>query len=228
MPQILFIHSSAFAGEVRKENQGSYTRKMARILRETIRGRGVKVAERDVAAKPPGMIDQSFLQAARTPSDQRTPEQVQRLKESDELVGEVLASDVIVISCPVYNFGVPAPLKAWIDNIVREGKTFTRGEGRNAKRIYGLLHNKLVVLLQSSGGSGYQTGGNREALNHADKAVVAVFSELGVHKFDTATMEGVCEESDETLERNWVACERRLAEIADRIKIRWRDMTRAG
>ena len=132
MPQILFIHSSAFAGEVRKENQGSYTRKMARILRETIRGRGVKVAERDVAAKPPGMIDQSFLQAARTPSDQRTPEQVQRLKESDELVGEVLASDVIVISCPVYNFGVPAPLKAWIDNIVREGKTFTRGEGRNA------------------------------------------------------------------------------------------------
>lgn len=54
MPQILFIHSSAFASEVRKENQGSYTRKMARILRETIRGRGVKIVERDVAAKPPG------------------------------------------------------------------------------------------------------------------------------------------------------------------------------
>ena len=65
MPQILFIHSSAFASEIRKENQGSYTRKMARILRETVRGRGVKIVERDVAAKPPGMIDQSFLQAAR-------------------------------------------------------------------------------------------------------------------------------------------------------------------
>ena len=63
MPQILFIHSSAFASEIRKENQGSYTRKMARILRETVRGRGVKIVERDVAAKPPGMIDQSFLQA---------------------------------------------------------------------------------------------------------------------------------------------------------------------
>ena len=57
MPQILFIHSSAFASEIRKENQGSYTRKMARILRETVRGRGVKIVERDVAAKPPGMID---------------------------------------------------------------------------------------------------------------------------------------------------------------------------
>ena len=54
MPQILFIHSSAFASEIRKENQGSYTRKMARILRETVRGRGVKIVERDVAAKPWG------------------------------------------------------------------------------------------------------------------------------------------------------------------------------
>ena len=62
MPQILFIHSSAFASEVRKENQGSYTRKMARILRETIRGRGVKIVERDVAAKPPGMINHSCRQ----------------------------------------------------------------------------------------------------------------------------------------------------------------------
>ena len=67
-----------------------------------------------------------------------------------------------MISCPVYNFGIPAPLKAWIDNIVREGKTYTFGEGRNAKRVYGLLHNKLVVLLQSSGSSGFQTGGSRD------------------------------------------------------------------
>ena len=81
MPQILFIHSSAFASEIRKENQGSYTRKMARILRETVRGRGVKIVERDVAAKPPGMIDQSFLQAARTPAARRTPDQIERLKD---------------------------------------------------------------------------------------------------------------------------------------------------
>lgn len=227
MPQILFIHSSAFTGEVRKENQGSYTRKMARILRDSVRGRGVKILERDVAAKPPGMIDQSFLIAAKTPTDKRTPEQSERLLESDELVSEVLASDVLVISCPVYNFGVPAPLKAWIDNIVREGKTYTHGEGRNARKIYGLLHNKLVVVLQSSGSSGFDVGGKREELNHADKAVVAVFSELGVHKFETVALEGVCEESEEILERNWALCESQIAEIADRIKIRWRDLIRA-
>ena len=55
---------------------------------------------------------------------------------------------------------------------------------------------------------------------------MAVFTELGVHKFEKASMEGVCEETDETLERNWIQCERRLAEIADRIKVRWRDQHR--
>lgn len=222
MPQTLFIHSSAFPSEMRRENQGSYTRRMARILRDNIRGRSVRVTERDVAARPPGMIDQSFILAARTPAEERSPEQNERLRESDVLVSEVLASDVIVISCPVYNFGIPAPLKAWIDNIVREGRTYTFGEGRNAKKVYGLLHNKLVVILQSSGAAGYQTGGIRESLNHADRAVMAVFEELGVHKFDAAIMEGVCEEDDATLERNWMQCERRLSEIADRIKTRWR------
>lgn len=227
MPQILFVHSSAFPGEVRRENQGSYTRKMARILRENVRGRNVRVLERDVAARPPGMIDQSFLVASRTPESRRSPEQIERLKESDALVNEVLAADVIAVSCPVYNFGVPAPLKAWIDNIVREGKTYTYGEGHNAKKVYGLLHNKLVVLLQSSGSSGYQPGGAREALNHADRAVMAVFGQLGVHKFDTAIMEGVCDEDDLTLERNWMMCERRLNEIADRIRTRWRIQMRS-
>ena len=53
MPQILFIHSSAFASEIRKENQGSYTRKMARILRETVRGRGVKIVERQTSRRTP-------------------------------------------------------------------------------------------------------------------------------------------------------------------------------
>ena len=57
-------------------------------------------------------------------------------------------------------------------------------------------------------------------------AVIDVFTELGVHKFEKASMEGVCEETDETLERNWIQCERRLAEIADRIKVRWRDQHR--
>lgn len=223
MPQVLLIHSSAQLGEARKENQGSYTRRMARILKDSIRGRGIRFVERDVAANPPGLIDTTFITAARTPEDQRTPEQVERLRESDALVAEVLLSDIIIVGCPLYNFGIPAPLKAWIDNIVRFGKTFTVDEQRKPKVIYGLLHNKLVVILESTGSSGYHPGGSKEALNHGDRAIRAVFEQLGVRNFECIIFEGVCEEDPEEIEAEWKECEKRIADIAERIKARWRN-----
>ena len=134
-----------------------------------------------------------------------------------------MLSDVIVVGCPLYNFGVPAPLKAWIDNIVRLGKTFTMDDQRKPRVIYGLLHNKLVVILESTGSSGYQPGGSKEALNHADKAVRAIFEQLGVRNFECLAVEGVCEDSPEEIERSWNNCEERIGEVAERIKIRWRD-----
>ncbi len=223
MPQVLLVHSSAQTSEVRKENQGSYTRKMARLLKDRLKGRGVRFVERDVAAKPPGLIDSSFISASMTKESERTPAQIARLRESDELVAEVLLSDVIVVGCPLYNFGVPAPLKAWIDNIVRLGKTFTMDDQRKPHVIYGLLHSKLIVILESTGSSGYQPGGSKEALNHADKAVRAIFEQLGVRNFECLAVEGVCEDSPEEIEQSWKTCERRIDEVAERIKIRWRD-----
>ena len=223
MPQVLLVHSSAQTSEVRKENQGSYTRKMARLLKDRLKGRGVRFVERDVASKPPGLIDSSFISASMTKESERTPAQIARLRESDELVAEVLLSDVIVVGCPLYNFGVPAPLKAWIDNIVRLGKTFTMDDQRKPHVIYGLLHSKLIVILESTGSSGYQPGGSKEALNHADKAVRAIFEQLGVRNFECLAVEVVCEDSPEEIEQSWKTCERRIDEVAERIKIRWRD-----
>ncbi len=223
MPQVLIIHSSAQIGESRKENQGSYTRQMARLLKDSLKGRGVRLVERDVAAHPPGMIDASFINASRTPENQRTPEQIERLRESDALVDEVLRSDVIVVGCPLYNFGIPAPLKAWIDNIVRLGRTFTMGEQRKPRVIYGLLHNKMVVILASTGCSGYQPGGCREELNHGDKAVRAVFENLGVHAFEYVVMEGVCEDAPEEIEAKWTRSRLKIDEVARRIQTRWRN-----
>ncbi len=226
MPQVLLIHSSAQAVAPKKETQGSYTRRMARLLKDCLKGRGVTFVERDVAATPPGMIDASFISASRTPQDKRTPEQVERLKESDALVEEVLKSDVIVVGCPLYNFGVPAPLKAWIDNIVRLGKTFTVDEQRYPRVVYGLLHNKLVVILESTGSSGYQPGGTKEDLNHADRAVRAVFEQLGVHNFECLAVEGVCEEEPMQVEANWQVCQKQIEDVALRIKARWRNRHR--
>lgn len=63
----------------------------------------------------------SWIDAAFTPREHRSPAQSARLAESDQLVAELLAADLLVIGAPMYNFGLPSQLKAWIDNIVRVG-----------------------------------------------------------------------------------------------------------
>ena len=71
------------------------------------------------------------------------------LATSDALIEEVLASDVIVIGAPMYNFAIPSLLKAWIDQVVRIGKTVAYGS--HGPR--GLLGNRKVVVITSRGGA---------------------------------------------------------------------------
>ena len=70
------------------------------------------------------------------------------LKLSDELIGEVLGSDVIVIATPMWNFGVPSSVKAWVDHVLRAGKTFAYSE----KGPVGLAAGKKAVVIVASGG----------------------------------------------------------------------------
>jgi len=86
-----------------------------------------------------------WLGAYFTPSEQHTPEMKHVLRLSDELVSELLSADHIAIGTPVYNYNVPAVLKAYIDHIVRKGKTLGfAGEG--------LVHGKACTVLMASGG----------------------------------------------------------------------------
>ena len=62
-----------------------------------------------------GFVDEAWIAANLTPDDERTPSQRERLAESDALIAELEAADLIVIGTPMYNFGIPATLKAWID-----------------------------------------------------------------------------------------------------------------
>ena len=87
-----------------------------------------------------------WLQASFTPPAQHSPEMRQTLRLSDTLVAEVLAAEHIAIATPVYNYNVPAALKAWVDHIVRKGLTL----GLDGK---GLLHGKRATVLLASGGS---------------------------------------------------------------------------
>ena len=86
-----------------------------------------------------------WLQAYFTPAEKHSAEMKEALRLSDELVGEILAVDQLVIATPVYNYNVPAALKAWIDHIVRKGLTL----GFDGT---GLVTGKTATLLLASGG----------------------------------------------------------------------------
>jgi FMN-dependent NADH-azoreductase len=107
---------------------------------------GGHVVERDLMESNLPFVTMPWLGAYFAPPEQQTSEMKDILRLSDELVQELLEADHIAIGTPVYNYNVPAVLKAYIDHIVRKGKTLGfAGEG--------LVHGKACTILMASGGS---------------------------------------------------------------------------
>ncbi|WP_415921756.1 FMN-dependent NADH-azoreductase [Tateyamaria sp. SN6-1] len=134
---ILHIDSSA-------RTEGSVTRDLtAQIVTKL----GGDVIRRDLKDALP-QITENWVGANFTPADDRDDVQRDTLALSDTLIAELKAADTIVIGLPLYNFGVPASLKAWIDLVARAGVTFKYGENGPV----GLLEGKRAVLAVSTGG----------------------------------------------------------------------------
>jgi FMN-dependent NADH-azoreductase len=94
-------------------------------------------------------IDADWVAANFTASDERDESQNQRLSFSDKLIAELQWADHIVLTTPMYNFGIPATLKAWIDLVCRAGVTFRYG----ANGPEGLLKNKRIDIVITTGGA---------------------------------------------------------------------------
>ena len=103
---------------------------------------------RDLGRSPHPALDEATLQALFTPADQRSPAQAARVGQDDALIAQVQAADVLVLGVPMYNFGVPAALKNWIDAIARTGVTFKYTD----KGPLGLLQGKKVYVALARGG----------------------------------------------------------------------------
>jgi len=108
-----------------------------------------QIIERDLATTQLPLITDEWTQAAYTPEANLTPSQKEVLSVSDTLIKETIEADVIVIGVPMYNFTIPAPLKGWIDQVVRVNKTVAWG----ANGPQGLLQGKKVVVITSRGSS---------------------------------------------------------------------------
>jgi len=103
---------------------------------------------RDLSDSPHPVMDEAALSALFTPEQERSSEQAARVALDDALIAELQAADVVVLGVPMYNFGVPAQLKNWIDAISRAGVTFRYG----ANGPEGLLKGKKVYVALARGG----------------------------------------------------------------------------
>lgn len=141
--QVLAVTASA-------RQQGSVSRRLVAHLLDKLRRQqpDLQLHERDVSAGLP-LVDADWIGASYTPAEQRDAGQCTVLAQSDALVRELQAADVLVIGTPIYNFSIPASLKAWIDQVARAGLTFRYTESGPE----GLLRGKRAFVLLASGGT---------------------------------------------------------------------------
>jgi FMN-dependent NADH-azoreductase len=217
---LLHLDSSARPGRSDLARHGSHTRRLT--ARFVARWRAARprdeVVSRDLGAHPPSPVTGRWIHAAFTPSPLREPWMGEVLAESDALVDELLAADVIVAGVPMYNFNVPAAFKAYIDNVVRVGRTFGFDRTRPGDPYWPLLAGtgKTLVVLTSRGDYGYGKGGRIEHMNHVEPSIRTAFAYMGI-----THMESVAVEYDEfggaRLEASLARAEAEVDALVDRL-----------
>lgn len=189
MTHILRIDASARTGISGIHPHGSLSRRLTELFISTWNeiDSSVQVKVRDVGANPPPLIDEEWIVSEFGYAE--SPEKAQqRLQFSDELVDELKWADIIVLGVPMYNFGPPAHLKAYIDNVVRMNKTY-KYDNSKAQPYIGLLnHEKSVVLLSARGGHDFDSA-NTPFANHVEPSLKTAFNFMGLEQFHKIAIE---------------------------------------
>ena len=150
---------------------------LSSLFVERLKGNGImlEVDRLDLAETPPSPLDAVATAAIYLDEAERTPEMKEALTASDALVDRLLKADLLVFGVPMYNFGMPAVFKAFVDNIVRSGRTFDVGPSG----IIGRLAGKKAVVLLATGGS-YGRGSAFEGMDCLTPHLKAVFGFVGI------------------------------------------------
>jgi FMN-dependent NADH-azoreductase len=193
MFRLLHLDASARPGRSDERPHGSHTRRLSArfVSRWRALRPGDPVVYRDIGLAPPAPVTGDWIHAAFTPAERREPWMREVLAQSDRLVDELLEADLIVAGVPMYNFGVPAGFKAWIDNIVRVGRTFGFDRARAGDPYWPLLADmdKQLVVLGSRGDHGYAPGGRIEAMNHVEPSIRTAFGYIGITRMHAVAAE---------------------------------------
>lgn len=117
------------------------------------------IITRDIGHHPPPFITEAWVAAAFAAPDQRSTDQRDEIRLSDELIDELERANVIVIGAPMHNYCMPSALKSWFDKVIRIGKTFTFDLARGDFPLEPVMSGKTLVVLSSRGEFGFGPGG---------------------------------------------------------------------
>lgn len=181
MAQLLYINSSA-------RSEGSVSRELSAefVKRWQAANPTGTVIERNLTVTPIPHLDEKSLGAFFTPAEQRTAQQAEIIRLSDGLVDELLAAEVVVIAAPMYNFSVTSTLKAWIDHVLRVGRTFKYTENGPV----GLVPADKRVLVFTARGGIYSQGAAK-SMDFHETYLRGVLGFIGITKPEFVHTEGL-------------------------------------
>lgn len=169
-----------------------------------------QIIRRDLAREPLPQIDNLTIAGFYTPADAMTDELRAATKLSDGLIAELQSAGELLLTTPMYNFAVPAALKAWIDQIVRIGHTF----GYDGSNFTGLVTGKRITIAIAYGAGGYGEGGPMAALDMVRPYLQALFGFLGFTDIRFAAVEATTGEAG-ALARSLDDARQAIAALAD-------------
>jgi FMN-dependent NADH-azoreductase len=215
--KILSVQSSA-------SMERSLTRKLSARFLDILKRRvgQVEIEELDLVKCPPPFMTPEWIAGAFSKTT-LTNQQRTALAKSDEYISQIEAADLIVIGTPMYNYGMPAVLKAWFDQIARINKTFSFDLSRGDFPIEPVLSGKKLLVFTSSGEFDFQKGGIREAFNHLVPHIKSCAHYLGVTNEKDFYHVGIeyQEFKDERHERSKNEAFANLANLVDEILARF-------
>jgi FMN-dependent NADH-azoreductase len=190
MPILLHLDSSPLESSISRE----LTREFVKTW-ENAHPDGT-VIYRDLAANAPKPVDTAWIYSSFTPEANRTAEQKAALALSDELVSELEQAEEYVFGVAMHNFSIPSVLKLWVDQIVRNGRTFVYSEsGRQ-----GMLQGKKATILVASGGV-YEAGTPAAAMNFVDPYLKTILGFIGLTDVTFVTADGAAQLMTGTVDR---------------------------
>lgn len=219
MMTVLCVDASARPERSDTHAFGSHTRRLTArfVARWSAARTSDRVIYRDVGQSPPSPITGKWIRAAFTKPERREPWMIEALAESDALVDELIRANLVIAGVPMYNFNVPAQFKAYIDNVVRVGRTFGFDRSRPGEPYWPMLADraKQLVVLSSRGDFGYD-GGQNARMNHVEPSVRTAFGYIGITDVHSIAVE-YDEFADDRLHASLARADEQVDSLVDRL-----------